>query len=61
VFATVKPPLDALASVSIRDIPGGTAPNQVAAALAAAEASIDIQRAWLAAEAAAFDALFVRP
>ena len=61
VFAARKPPLDALASVSIRDIPGGTAPNQVAAALAAAGSASTCSATWLAAEAAAFDALFVRP
>jgi argininosuccinate lyase len=36
VFADQRPPLTALESVQARDIPGGTAPNQVAAALDAA-------------------------
>ncbi len=61
VFADQKPPLDALASVSIRDIPGGTAPNRVRDAIAAAKVAINDQRSWLDTEAAAFDALFQRP
>jgi argininosuccinate lyase len=60
VFGTRKPPLDAMASVAIRDIPGGTAPNRVAAALVAARAALDDQRAWLEGESAAWDRLFER-
>jgi argininosuccinate lyase len=61
VFGEQKPPLDALASVSIRDIPGGTAPNRVRDALANAKRAIDEQRIWFDAEADAFAQLFVRP
>ncbi|MEJ7900407.1 MAG: argininosuccinate lyase, partial [Thermomicrobiales bacterium] len=61
VFGDHKPPLDALESVSIRDIPGGTAPNRVEAALTVARHALTDQRSWFDREAAAFDALFVRP
>nr|MBA2469399.1 argininosuccinate lyase [Chloroflexia bacterium] len=61
VFADHKPPLNALASVSIRDIPGGTAPNRVRAAIAAARLELGDQRAWFDREAAAYAALFERP
>ena len=61
VFAEHKPPLHALESVSIRDIPGGTAPNRVEAALATAGLALTEQHVWLDSEAAAFDALFQRP
>ena len=61
MFATQKPPLDAMESVAIRDIPGGTAPNRVAAALVAARAALDEERVWLEAESAAWDRLFERP
>jgi len=61
VFAGQRPPLDALESVSIRDIPGGTAPNRVADAIRAARGALDEQRQWFNREAAAFEALFRRP
>ncbi len=61
VFAEHKPPLDAMESVSIRDIPGGTAPNRVRAAIATARVELAVQRTWFDREAAVFDALFVRP
>lgn len=48
VFAQQKPPLDALASVSARDIVGGTAPNRVAAALDRAAADLAAERGSLA-------------
>ena len=49
VFADERPPLTAAESVAARDIPGGTAPNRVRAALGAArERSSDV-RAWHAA------------
>jgi argininosuccinate lyase len=60
IFATQKPPLDAMASVAIRDIPGGTAPNRVADALVAAREALDEQREWLEAESAAWERLFER-
>ena len=50
VFAEERPPLTAAESVAARDIPGGTAPNRVRAALGAArERSSDV-RAWHARE-----------
>jgi len=61
VFASERPPLDALASASSRDIPGGTAPARVSAALEVARAAVASESEWFAGEAAAFDALFVRP
>jgi argininosuccinate lyase len=60
VFADQKPPLDGLTSVAIRDIPGGTAPNRVADALAAARRRIDVERTWVGEQVAANDALFQR-
>lgn len=47
VFATERPPLTARDSVSARDVPGGTAPRRVEAALAAATTSLAANRAWL--------------
>jgi argininosuccinate lyase len=47
VFAAQKPPLTAWESVSARDIPGGTAPNRVAAAHAAAETRLTGAERWL--------------
>jgi argininosuccinate lyase len=61
VFAESRPPLDALASASLRDIPGGTAPNRVNDAMETARIELDRMRTWLDREAASFDALFVRP
>jgi len=60
VFGEHKPPLDALESVSIRDIPGGTAPNRVRAAIAIAHGDLAEQRSWFDREADVFDALFKR-
>ncbi|HEY8446061.1 MAG TPA: argininosuccinate lyase [Thermomicrobiales bacterium] len=48
VFATQRPPLTARESVEARDVPGGTAPNRVAAAHAAARAAIERAQAWVA-------------
>ena len=61
VFASAKPALTALESASIRDIPGGTAPNRVAAALDHARSVIDEQRSWFADQEAAWERLFTRP
>ena len=47
LFAEQKPPLTALESVSARDVPGGTAPNRVRAARAAALEAAAEERAWL--------------
>ncbi len=56
VFAAQKPPLRAIDSVAARDVPGGTAPRQVAAALdtardalAAEQVALDLDRAARAA------------
>ena len=48
VFATERPPLTAEESVAARDVPGGTAPRQVAAALEAARAAAAADRVVLA-------------
>jgi argininosuccinate lyase len=61
VFADEKPPLTALESVSIRDIPGGTAPNRVRDAIVTARLELDDHRSWFGREAAAYAALFTRP
>ena len=47
LFAEQKPPLTALESVAARDVPGGTAPNRVAEALAESAARRDAARNWL--------------
>jgi argininosuccinate lyase len=52
VFAKQKPPLTAMESVSARDVPGGTAPGRVAAALERATAEIADLRAWQRARSA---------
>jgi len=61
VFAEEKPPLDALASIAARDVPGGTAPNRVRDAIATAEAEIALWEARLATLREQFDVLFSRP
>jgi argininosuccinate lyase len=50
VFAEERPPLTAAESVAARDIPGGTAPNRVRAALGAARERYSDVRAWHARE-----------
>ena len=50
VFGTQKPPLTAEESVSLRDIPGGTAPSRVADALASSKELTEIGRAIVTAE-----------
>ncbi|MDQ3227145.1 MAG: argininosuccinate lyase [Chloroflexota bacterium] len=45
VFATEKPPLTAAESLAARDVPGGTAPNRVAAQLEAAQNTLSRHRA----------------
>ena len=60
VFAEQKPPLTAEESVALRDLPGGTAPRQVARELdLAAEATGDA-RAWIEQERRAREAVLTR-
>jgi argininosuccinate lyase len=47
VFASERPPLTAAESVAARDVPGGTAPGRVTAALATARDEVATLRAWL--------------
>jgi argininosuccinate lyase len=61
VFATHRPPLDALASVNARDVIGGPARRRVEAALAAAGEQIAEARVWSDERRAAMDALFMPP
>ncbi len=49
LFGQQRPPLNAMESVSARDVPGGTAPNRVIQALASAEERLASQRIDLAA------------
>lgn len=60
VFADRRPPLDGLASTALRDIPGGTAANQVQTAMSQARTLLAEQRLWFDAKAAAYENLFVR-
>jgi argininosuccinate lyase len=60
IFADQRPPLDALASASLRDIPGGTAPRQVALQLAAAKDRLRGIGDWCAAEREREISLFTR-
>ncbi len=60
IFATRKPPMTALESVSARDVPGGTAPHRVADALEASRTNRDRARAWLAEARARHDAVMSR-
>ena len=50
VFAEERPPLTAAESVAARDIPGGTAPSRVRAALGAAHERVSDLKAWHARE-----------
>ncbi|MGC4191807.1 MAG: argininosuccinate lyase [Thermomicrobiales bacterium] len=61
VFAEEKPPLDALTSIAGRDVPGGTAPNRVNAALEAAEQQLGVYATWLAENRQSLEILFSRP
>jgi argininosuccinate lyase len=47
IFATERPPLTAVESISARDVPGGTAPNRVAEQLAAAQRMLSEARTGL--------------
>jgi len=61
IFADHRPPLDGLASVSQRDIPGGPAPRRVRSALDASADALADPRAWIEHERASADALYVQP
>ena len=61
VFGRERPPLDALTSVSARDITGGTAPDQVRAAQARVTTRLAHARAWLDERQAIHDAVMRRP
>jgi hypothetical protein len=61
LFGDHKPPLSALESVSLRDIPGGTAPNRVGEAVVEVRKALDEQSRWFEHEATAYSALFERP
>lgn len=61
VFATERPPLDALASATIRDIAGGTAPRQVAIQIAAAAERLRTFENWCERQRERDLALFQRP
>jgi argininosuccinate lyase len=58
LFAEKRPPLTALESVAARDVPGGTAPARVAAALEAAKQRLEDQRSWVSEREAVMAALF---
>ena len=61
VFANERPPLDGAASVALRDIPGGTAPNRVATAGECLESEIASHREWVVDQRQALDRLFTPP
>ncbi|MEZ4532395.1 MAG: argininosuccinate lyase [Thermomicrobiales bacterium] len=61
VFGQQKPPLTAEESVALRDLPGGTAPRQVAMALELAAAATEDARAWVAGERDAREAVLSKP
>ncbi len=61
VFGAQKPPLTAEESVVLRDIPGGTAPRQVAMALELANAATDEARAWIDQERELREAVLSKP
>lgn len=60
VFGEERPPLSALESVNARDIPGGTAVNQVMAAHAAARDAVGVLRTWQIGKQATLDAVMRR-
>jgi argininosuccinate lyase len=61
IFGEQTPPLTAQESVALRDIPGGTAPNQVRAALAASRQITEAGRGMIAAMRAAREAVLSKP
>lgn len=60
VFGAQRPPLTALESVNARDVPGGTAVNQVRAAHEAASAATAGIRTWQQAQQASLDSVMRR-
>jgi argininosuccinate lyase len=60
LFAEMRPPLTALESVQARNVPGGTAPAQVALALVAAKQRIAEELFWVTEREAAMATLFDR-
>ncbi len=61
VFGERRPPLTALESIAARDVPGGTAPGRVAAALANSRETAARNLEWLTTEQATRERLFARP
>ncbi len=61
VFATERPPLDAVSSAAARDIPGGTAPSRVRAAHEEATSEVAILHAWVAERRRLMEAVFAPP
>jgi argininosuccinate lyase len=61
VFAQARPPLTARESAEARNVPGGTAPAQVAAAHREATSALSANRAWLTERDAALAAVMRRP
>jgi argininosuccinate lyase len=60
LFSEKKPPMTALESVSARDVPGGTAPNRVRAAIEAILAQAQAERSWLEQEQARLGGVMTR-
>ena len=60
VFVENRPPLDGLGSTKLRDLPGGTAPNQVNAARRELEQLVAAESEWVSTNRAAQDAIFSR-
>lgn len=60
-FAESRPPLDGAASIALRDVPGGTAPNRVAAGGKRIERALQVYREWVTAQQVALDDLFKTP
>ena len=61
VFAERRPPLDGLGSTKLRDVPGGTAPNRVAAAGKQLASDIAGHREWVTSQRELMDGLFTPP
>ena len=61
VFAAEKPPLDAISSIAARDVPGGTAPNRVAAAIDEATRELGVHQTWIAEMQQLLETVFARP
>jgi argininosuccinate lyase len=61
IFAANRPPMTAEESIAARDIPGGTAPDQVRAARLEAATQVEADRAWLTERETAYAAIMRRP